>query len=181
VAGKLCAEATDQSKCENGMEDPLMEDPFLNYFALGLLFFVVVVLVYGIIAIHDIPARIAHTRHHPHEDAIHAAGWISLFMLHLLWPFLWIWAMMYRPDRGWGFAHKSGEPTSPKEAVAELEDLRHRMADIEARLEIGDRAAQLSKGQRRAPIDSPGSLVAAAEESVPATEKMAAESQGARR
>jgi hypothetical protein len=42
------------------------------------------VLVYGIIAIHDIPARISHARHHPHEDAIHAAGWISLFMLHLL-------------------------------------------------------------------------------------------------
>ena len=41
-----------------------MEDPFLNYFALGLLFFVVIVLVYGIIAIHDIPARIAHARHH---------------------------------------------------------------------------------------------------------------------
>jgi hypothetical protein len=73
-----------------------MEDPFLNYFALGLLFFVVIVLVYGIIAIHDIPAQIAHARHHPHEDAIHAAGWISLFMLHVLWPFLWIWAMMYR-------------------------------------------------------------------------------------
>src|SRR5215813_12201170 len=69
-----------------------MEDPFLNYFALGLLFFVVIVLVYGIIAIHDIPARIAKARHHPHEDAIHAAGWISLFMLHVLWPFLWIWA-----------------------------------------------------------------------------------------
>ena len=66
-----------------------MKDPFLNYFALGLLFFVVIVLVYGIIAIHDIPARIAHARHHPHEDAIHAAGWISLFMLHVLWPFFW--------------------------------------------------------------------------------------------
>jgi hypothetical protein len=37
-------------------------------FALGLLFFVVIVLVYGIIAIH------AAKRHHPHEDAIHAAG-----------------------------------------------------------------------------------------------------------
>jgi len=61
-----------------------MKDPFLNYFALGLLFFVVIVLVYGIKAIHDISARIAKSRHHPHEDAIHAAGWISLFMLHLL-------------------------------------------------------------------------------------------------
>jgi len=111
-----------------------MEDPFLNYFALGLLFFVIIVLVYGIIAIHDIPAKIAHARHHPHQDAIHAAGWISLFMLHVLWPFLWIWAMMYRPDRGWGFSHKPGEPSTPKEAVAELEELRHRLTEVEAKL-----------------------------------------------
>lgn len=59
----------------------MIDDPFLNYFALGLLVFVVVVIFYGIIAIHDIPARIAETRHHPHADAIHAAGWVSLFTL----------------------------------------------------------------------------------------------------
>ena len=158
-----------------------MEDPFLNYFALGLLFFVVIVLVYGIIAIHDIPARIAHARHHPHEDAIHAAGWISLFLLHLLWPFLWIWAMMYQPDRGWGFAHKPGEPTSPKEAVTELEELRRRMAEMEAKLESDDRAGQLSKGKRQAAVESPGSWGSAAEVSAPATEGTDAESRGARR
>ena len=61
-----------------------MGDPFLNYFALFLLIFVVVVLFYGIIAIHDIPAKIAESRHHPHQDAIHAAGWVSLFTLHAL-------------------------------------------------------------------------------------------------
>jgi hypothetical protein len=113
-----------------------MKDPFLNYFALGLLLFVVIVLVYGIIAIHDIPAKIAKKRHHPHEDAIHAAGWISLFMLHVLWPFLWIWAMAYKPDRGWGFGHKPGEPSSPAEAVTELEGLKRRVFDIEAKLGI---------------------------------------------
>jgi Protein of unknown function (DUF3302) len=32
----------------------------------------------------------------------HAAGWVSLFTLHALWPFLWIWAMAYRPEHGWG-------------------------------------------------------------------------------
>jgi Protein of unknown function (DUF3302) len=32
----------------------------------------------GIIAIRDIPAKIAETRHHPHQDAIHAAGWVDL-------------------------------------------------------------------------------------------------------
>ncbi len=116
-----------------------MEDPFLNYLALGLLFFVVIVLFYGIIAIHDIPARIAKARHHPHEEAIHAAGWVSLFMLHVLWPFLWIWAMAYQPDRGWGFSHKPGEPTSPAEAVAELEELKRRLAKIESKLESEDR------------------------------------------
>jgi len=36
-----------------------MGDPFLNYFALGLLIFVVVVVFYGIIAIHDVPYLIA--------------------------------------------------------------------------------------------------------------------------
>ena len=157
-----------------------MEDPFLNYFALGLLFFVVIVLVYGMIAIHDIPARIAHARHHPHADAIHAAGWISLFMLHVLWPFLWIWAMMYQPDRGWGFAHKPGEPATPKEAVAELEELRHRMAEIEAKLEIADRA-ELRKGKRRAAVESPGPSGSAAEVSAPAAEGANAKSRGARR
>jgi len=114
-----------------------MEDPFLNYFALGLLFFVIIVLFYGIIAIHDIPARIAHSRHHPHEDAIHAAGWVSLFMLHVLWPFLWIWAMAYQPDRGWGFDHKPREPAPPAEAAAELEALKKRLAEIEGKIGIG--------------------------------------------
>jgi type VI protein secretion system component VasK len=144
-----------------------MEDPFLNYFALGLLFFVVITLVYGIIAIHDIPAKIADARHHPHADAIYAAGWVSLFLLHVLWPFLWIWAMMYRPDRGWGFAQKPGEPASPQEAETELEGLRHRMTELEAKLETKDRAAPLSKGQQRPAIDSPGLSVPAVEEGAP--------------
>lgn len=105
-------------------------DPFLNDFALGLLLFVVVALFYGIIAIHDIPARIAKSRHHPHEDAIHAAGWISLFMLHVLWPFLWIWAMSYKPDRGWGFSkNHAAPPLSPGES--ELDELRRRITELE--------------------------------------------------
>ena len=158
-----------------------MEDPFENYFALGLLFFVVIVLVYGIIAIHDIPAQIAHARHHPHQDAIHAAGWISLFMLHVLWPFLWIWAMMYQPDRGWGFAHKPGQPTSPKEAVDELEELRHRLAQIEGRLGVEDRSTHLGEGGGR-PGLVPGSMVSAVEkEKVPGAQTAPTGSRGTKR
>lgn len=105
-----------------------MGDPFLNYFALGVLIFVVVVLFYGIIAIHDIPHIIAKSRNHPHQDAIHAAGWVSLFTLHVLWPFLWIWAMAYRPERGWGFGSGSGGQL----LASELEELRRRVAQLEA-------------------------------------------------
>lgn len=76
---------------------------FLDYFALGLLIFVALVIFYGIIVIHDIPYEIAKEREHPHQDAIHYAGWVSLFTLHAIWPFLWIWATLWRKERGWGF------------------------------------------------------------------------------
>src|SRR5215472_13044561 len=109
-----------------------MGDPFLNYFALGVLIFVVVVLFYGIIAIHDIPYKIAESRDHPHQDAIHAAGWVSLFTLHALWPFLWIWAMAYRPERGWGFSTDSpANGTALSTPASELDDLRRRIAELE--------------------------------------------------
>ncbi|SRR6266513_4899732 len=75
---------------------------FLSYFALAILFFVVLVLSYGMIAIHDIPYHMALKRNHPHADAIHAGGWISLFTLHAIWPFLWIWATAYHPVHGYG-------------------------------------------------------------------------------
>ena len=70
----------------------------LDWVALGIWIFVIMVVVYGIIAIHDIPASVARQRNHPHTDAIEAAGWVSLFMLHALWPFLWIWAFYYKPE-----------------------------------------------------------------------------------
>ena len=159
-----------------------MEDPFLNYLSLGFLIFVIIVLFYGIIAIHDIPAKIAHSRHHPHEDAIHAAGWVSLFLLHVLWPFLWIWAMMYQPERGWGFAHKPGEPTSPAEAVAELEELKHRLAEIEARLGTEDQPIHFGEGRVRPRSDLPEQMVSAAErENVPTGQKTPAGGPPARR
>jgi hypothetical protein len=57
---------------------------FLDYFALALLFFVVITLFYAVIAIHDVPYEVARRREHPHQDAIHAAGSVSLFPLSCL-------------------------------------------------------------------------------------------------
>lgn len=119
----------------------MIGDPFLNYFALFLLLFVVVVLFYGIIAIHDIPHMIAKGRHHPHQDAIYAAGWVSLFTLHALWPFLWIWAMSYRADRGWGFTDRSPSlvPMQGSGDADAVDMLRRRVAELERRVAGGER------------------------------------------
>jgi hypothetical protein len=88
-ASTLACALAVPSGAEAGIEEKF-GDPGLNYFALGLIIVVILIVMYGLVAIHDIPARIAESRHHPHADAIHAAGWVSLFTLHVLWPFLWI-------------------------------------------------------------------------------------------
>ncbi len=95
----------------------------LNYFALALLFFVIIIIFYGIIAIHDIPFEIAKHRNHPHQDAIHVAGWVSLFTLHVLWPFLWIWASLYKPESGWGMTGhlKKVDSTDLRKTIQSLE------------------------------------------------------------
>ncbi|AEB50713.1 DUF3302 domain-containing protein [Aeromonas veronii] len=104
----------------------------LDYFALGLLVFVGLVIFYGVIVIHDIPYEIAKHRNHPHQDAIHVAGWVSLFTLHVLWPFLWIWATIYRPDRGWGFSQRLQKDEEELAALKqELADLKSRINTIE--------------------------------------------------
>ena len=104
----------------------------LDYFALGLLVFVGLVIFYGVIVIHDIPYEIAKHRNHPHQDAIHVAGWVSLFTLHVLWPFVWIWATIYRPDRGWGFSQRLQKDEEELAALKqELADLKSRINTIE--------------------------------------------------
>ena len=69
----------------------------LEYIALGLLLVMTTFVIYLIIYVHDIPYEIAKKRGHPHQDAIHIAGWVSLFLLHTIWPLLWIWAYLYKP------------------------------------------------------------------------------------
>lgn len=107
-------------------------DNVLDYFALGVLLFVVVVIFYGVIAIHDIPYEIAKKRNHPQQDALHIAGWVSLFTLHAIWPFLWIWATLYREDRGWGFSTVAKRELSLEEDVSTL---RQTVTNLQARLE----------------------------------------------
>ncbi|KLV09605.1 GTPase [Photobacterium aquae] len=126
---------------------------FLDYFALGLLCFVALVLFYGIIAIHDIPYEISKTRNHPHQDAIHYAGWVSLFTLHALWPFLWIWATLWREDRGWGFTKIQNEQNELHHEVLNLakqvEHLTEKVAELEVKQSTNGHSQKPSRGDER--------------------------------
>jgi len=117
----------------------------LSYFALGLIIFVLLTLAYGMIAIHDIPYHIAQKRNHPHQDAIHTAGWVSLFTLHAIWPFLWIWATSYHPEHGYTGRPKTGtegaKPAEPGTDPAKTAD--DRIAALEARI------AELENSQKK--------------------------------
>ena len=52
------------------------------------------------------------------------AGWVSLVTLRAIWPFLWIWATIYRPERGYGFGPAKSDDS----------DLAKRLEAIETRL-----------------------------------------------
>lgn len=111
-----------------------MGDRTLDYVALGVLCFVVITIIYGVIYIHDIPYEIAKKRKHPHQDAIHTAGWVSLFLMHTIWPFLWIWATLYKPGEGWGLRVKELQETAvatEELRAKQIEELKIRIEDME--------------------------------------------------
>jgi Protein of unknown function (DUF3302) len=95
---------------------------FLEYLALAILLVGLTVVFYTFIYIHDIPYDIAKHRGHPHQEAIHVAGWLSLFTLHAIWPIVFIWAVSHP---------KPGEaPRSGKRDV----DLDRRLGELETKL-----------------------------------------------
>ena len=93
---------------------------FLDYLSLIILIAGLTLTFYAFIYIHDLPYKIAKKRHHPHAEAIHVACWLSLFTLHALWPFIYIWASCMRrrrrtrPGARW--------PRSPAAAARERAD-----------------------------------------------------------
>ena len=95
----------------------------LEYAALALLITMVTFVIYLVIYIHDIPYEIAKKRNHPHQDAIHIAGWVSLFLAHTIWPILWIWAYLYKPDdKFMQFELTGAGSTEQNEKIAQLEN-----------------------------------------------------------
>lgn len=104
----------------------------LSWFALATIIFVILTLAYGMIAIHDIPYHMAKARKHPHQDAIHTAGWVSLFTLHAIWPFLWIWATSYHPEHGYSGKRADAPADTSTDVAARVGELERRLAVLES-------------------------------------------------
>ncbi|HAT3322107.1 TPA: DUF3302 domain-containing protein, partial [Citrobacter freundii] len=55
------------------------------------------------------------------------------FTLHAIWPFLWIWATLYQPERGWGM--QSHIMSNGKDPDPEIAALAARITQLEKRLD----------------------------------------------
>ena len=104
----------------------------LDTAALILLIVMVTFIIYLVIYIHDIPYEIAKKRDHPHQDAIHIAGWVSLFLLHTIWPLLWIWAYLYKP--GEKFLQMEVTGAGPEEQKKRIDQLEAQLAEVSTKL-----------------------------------------------
>ncbi len=104
----------------------------LEYVALVLLIIMVTFMIYLVIYIHDIPYEIAVKRDHPHQDAIHVAGWVSLFLLHTIWPLLWIWAYLYKP--GEKFLQMEVSGAGSEEQSKRIDQLEGQISSLSAAL-----------------------------------------------
>ena len=69
----------------------------LDVFAWIVLLILIVSAVAMIVIAGSLPGHIARTRHHPQEQAVRMAGWITLFLALPLWPVVLIWAYVDWP------------------------------------------------------------------------------------
>ena len=99
------------------------------------------VLIVAFLAVHIIPEKIAEKRHHPQLGAIKCLCFLSLVFGGLLWPLAWLWAyskpvfhkMAYGTDVDESHKQSGGE----KSGTSELEQLRARVAELEADIKRG--------------------------------------------
>src|SRR5213596_957148 len=96
------------------------------------------VLIVAFLAVHIIPEKIAEKRHHPQLGAIKCLCFLSLVFGGLLWPIAWLWAyskpVFHKMAYGTDVDHSHEKPDGGKSAASELEQLRARVAELEAQI-----------------------------------------------
>ena len=101
----------------------------LSYVALGVIFFLLVLVTAAIVAIGSIPGKIALKRDHPWPEAVNTASWIGL-ATGVFWPVALIWAYLPVPQR----SNKEASGGTTQSSVHAV-DLAARVASLEATIE----------------------------------------------
>ena len=100
----------------------------LDKVALFIIFMMILMVAAAIVIIGSIPGKIARKRNHPWPDAVNTASWIGL-ATGVFWPIALVWAFLPVPAKSAAQTEASGDDSGSK---AELDDLRKRIADLEA-------------------------------------------------
>ena len=99
------------------------------------------VLIGVFLLVHILPEKIAEKRHHPQLGAIKCLCLLSLCFGGLLWPIAWLWAyskpVLHKMAYGTDVDDSHGKPVGKKSAIKELEQLRARVAELEAEIKGG--------------------------------------------
>jgi CBS domain containing-hemolysin-like protein len=97
-----------------------------------------VVAVGVFLLIHILPEKIAEKKQHPQTKAIQCLCLLSLAFGGMLWPLAWLWAyskpVMYKLAYGTDKVPLDQEENEEAAAASEAENLRRRIAELEARL-----------------------------------------------
>ncbi len=103
----------------------------LDKLALGVIFFLIILVAAAVVFIGSVPGKIARKRNHPWPDAVNTAGWIGL-ATGVFWPIALIWAFLPVLAKPASTAESSGDGSESK---AELQDLKKKIADLEAAMQ----------------------------------------------
>ncbi len=99
------------------------------------------VLIVAFLAVHIIPEKVAEKRRHPQLGAIKCLCFLSLVFGGLLWPIAWLWAyskpVLHKMAYGTDVDDSHQKPAQRKSAINELEQLRVRVAELEAEIKGG--------------------------------------------
>ena len=91
--------------------------------------------------VHILPEKIAEKKKHPQTHAIQCLCLLSLAFGGLLWPIAWLWAytkpVMHKMAYGTDVDESHGHGGDEKAASNELEQLRARVAELEAQIKGG--------------------------------------------
>jgi CBS domain containing-hemolysin-like protein len=101
---------------------------------------IVIAPIIGIVVfwlVHILPEKIAHKKKHPQTFAIQCLCLLSLVFGGLLWPIAWLWAyskpVLYKLAYGTDVDESLGKHGPEKSGASELEQLRARVAELEAK------------------------------------------------